>query len=321
MHSNFVKNVLVSSCQDMVCRIWSETDAQEPLGFYLATVIDPMSYTGLESIMGSFTLHWLNAKDLRHEVITKTDRLKTSAPDGPWADSLQPTPKPWKPADSDEESDSEEPDQQQSTASGAEDDFVFISDPQVQRSSPSRFANFTGSGDGMNSLSTCHTHTPYKRGHMAGIQKPFLDADDSWPDVLFLVHKDGSLIFWSVSHLDQYPRRDPNVKYISRTDEKIVPPSDAMGITGNVFVYPDGQISNWKRCLPDKQVATTAHRHHLLPRSHTHTHRPHDNARSTAEQRLQTCPRISMLLINNHASLFPAPRFTITSRTATSSRT
>ena len=46
IHSEFVANVLVTSSADNLCRVWSESAADEPFGVYLTAIIDPDSFPG-----------------------------------------------------------------------------------------------------------------------------------------------------------------------------------------------------------------------------------------------------------------------------------
>ena len=68
--TTFVSNVLLTSCADNVCRIWTETAHHESLGFYVAGVIDPAEYSALAPFAQTpFILNWVNTHVRRPPVM------------------------------------------------------------------------------------------------------------------------------------------------------------------------------------------------------------------------------------------------------------
>jgi hypothetical protein len=72
-----------------------------------------------------------------------------------------------------------------------------------------------------------------------------LTPDEAWPDMVFFIHPDGSIIFWSIRMLDVYPRRLPRVQLASWTVPGLIPPAIASKLESDVVVYPSSMVADW----------------------------------------------------------------------------
>ena len=247
MKTRFVCNVLLTSCQDNICRLWSETPADEPLKFYVCGVINPEEYSSLKSIpKTSFALHWLNTHEVHKEMI---DARRSATAGDAQTDERDETENkghiwctdPWSVEDEDEE---ELRRYVAKNASPAIDPTEVVAKPK-KKAKPKKMPT---------------PHTPSLDLPSSVWYKKQSNSDnltkETWPDMVFFVHPEGSIVFWSIRMLDTYPRQIPQVKLASWTVPGIIPSADASSLHPNVIVYPSSIASKWwfKRGNGDKKV-------------------------------------------------------------------
>lgn len=65
---SFNKNVLLTTCLDRVCRVWSETSFEESIGFYVCCFVEPSQSAATNDSMNTYipgTINWVDARELR----------------------------------------------------------------------------------------------------------------------------------------------------------------------------------------------------------------------------------------------------------------
>jgi hypothetical protein len=99
-------------------------------------------------------------------------------------------------------------------------------------------------------------------GGGSGPQRP----DEKWPDMVFYIHPDGSIMFFSIRLLDVYPRQLPRVQLASRTVAGLIPAAVASQLHSDLAVYPSSVLSDWwygrQRTQPEKRLRQ-AFRYHV----------------------------------------------------------
>eukprot|EP00041_Stephanoeca_diplocostata_P042119 m.10271 g.10271 ORF g.10271 m.10271 type:complete len:2710 (-) comp7311_c0_seq1:154-8283(-) len=279
IHAAFVRNVLVTACADGICRVWSETPSEEPCGFYIATSIDPETYTGMDTLYSSgtppdtrppFVLHWLDTHDLLHTIMDGTDKCRPGAggDSGHYshlstlatalitpvdatalsgdADGSTPRGNSDAAGRTEEEADDEDDD----------DGFVLVPETVSKTTAQQPAAQPVKFSYASAAMTTPHAPTVFSREHAAATHRPFESSGTTWADVLYFVHPNGSLVFWSISFLDDSPRRTPYVKLISGTVEGVIRPADAQTLAGRIVACRGKGLSNWKRCVPERSASS-----------------------------------------------------------------
>ena len=234
--TRFVCNVLLTSCKDNICRLWSETPADEPLKFYVCGVINPEEYSSLKSIpQTSFVLHWLNTHEMHKEMINarrsaNAEDVKTEQDDESVNKGHIWCTEPWSVEDEDE---AELREYIEKNARASVDTVPEMVTPQKNKSKAARMPA---------------PHTPSLELPSSVWYKKQTSSDDlkeTWPDMVFFVHPEGSIVFWSIRMLDTYPRQIPQVKLASWTVPGVIPCADAFQLHPNVTVYPSSIASKW----------------------------------------------------------------------------
>lgn len=275
----FVCNILLTSCEDNVCRLWSETPVDEPLKFYVCGVINPQDYSALKMIpTQAFVLHWLNSHELhrnitdaRHSEQNKARRSHHNthiwatgefvAGEAAWLEAQARTSSTavLEGVDEDGAADSVATDTAATAdaaaapaaESGSTESGSLGGSIDLEGGSGSGATSDNEEATGRPRASTSR-HTPsalsssntlYTR-RLASSATPH-NPDETWPDMVFFVHPDGSIIFWSIRMLDVYPRRLPRVQLASWTVPGLIPPAVAGNLSNEVVVYPSSVVSDW----------------------------------------------------------------------------
>jgi len=270
IHSTFVVNVLVTSCRDNLCRVWSESAASEPLGLFLTAIIDPSSFPGFEPVASGFRLHWLDCRSLRGDLAAQVAGLSTGGASGANCVTLQDTvPEPPASASEATETRSRSGTRGEATAAPARSsrvldtsDFVVIADDGGFRSSIMTPAPFSFSES---SLASPHVPSKVTRACLTMAVPPAEETEVL--DILYFVHPNGSLVFWSISYLDTVPRRSPYIKLISGTDTGVIPVGDGASVIGNVEAYLDRGHCLWRRRVNDFPADGHGDFSYYVPRS------------------------------------------------------
>eukprot|EP00037_Helgoeca_nana_P026163 m.293902 g.293902 ORF g.293902 m.293902 type:complete len:358 (-) comp27149_c1_seq1:516-1589(-) len=254
IHSTFVVNVLVTSCRDNLCRVWSESAADEPLGLFLTAIIDPEGFPGFEPVNSGFRLHWLDCRTLMAGLDEQVQGLRVAGPGVTSTISLH---NPRHSGDDDTASVGTGGGRSTTTtpagtpkmnrvgsecSNGTEDsDFVMIADDGGFRS-----AVMTRTAFSLEDNNLASPHVPSKVTR-ACLTEAVPSHESSAPDILYFVHPNGSIVFWSISFLDTAPRRSPFIKLISGTDVGVIPTVDGASVIGQVRAYLDCGLCLWRR--------------------------------------------------------------------------
>eukprot|EP00038_Savillea_parva_P002312 m.113177 g.113177 ORF g.113177 m.113177 type:complete len:2381 (+) comp10795_c0_seq1:217-7359(+) len=280
IHSTFVVNVLVTSCRDNLCRVWTESAADEPLGMYLTAIIDPDSFPGFEPVTSGFRLHWLDCRSLRGELNTQVNGLRIAGGGAQDVSLFGEAPRPVSVDVVVSGDDDREEGASKSVGAGAGgggDEKDVLTAPGMTDTG-AEFVLISGDGGFRNSMLT-PTQLTFTDNNLASPHVPskvtraclttVVPKEDrsNVSDILYFVHPNGSLVFWSVSYLDTVPRRSPYIKLISGTDVDVISVRDGASVIGPVEAYLDRGLCLWRRKVAELSAEARGDFEYLVPRS------------------------------------------------------
>ena len=254
--ARFVHNTLLTACRDNISRLWSETSASEPLKFYVSAVspqppsetppprltarqaIDPRNYAAFfESLDGDnrVTLHWLNTHELHQSLV---QGHKTAADSELGAGGLLPSHHGGTPTKSPGAGASP----QQGDRGSGRSAGLLDTRPESPQPPPCNGVPHSSLADFRSPLASA----------VQGIRGVTWERE-LWPDILFFVHPNGSIVFWSVSHLDEEPRRILTVHLVSWTVPGAIPAADAATALDDILVFPDSNGNALRRFFSAKE--------------------------------------------------------------------
>jgi hypothetical protein len=171
---------------------------------FLTAIIDPSTFPGFEPVTSGFRLHWLDTRTLHGELTKQVDGLRVAGPTVASGISLQDSIAEAGSADYADAAAAAHPDDSGAapgsginTASDDSSDFVIIADDGGFRSTVMTPSTFSLAD---NNLSSPHVPSKVTRGCLTMVLPP--EDRSKISDILYFVHPNGSIVFWSVSYLD-----------------------------------------------------------------------------------------------------------------------
>ncbi|KAI9089649.1 RAVE protein 1 C terminal-domain-containing protein [Phlyctochytrium arcticum] len=166
--TNTEDNVLMTLCQDNICRLWSPISSTQPFQFHLVAVIDPIDFPLTEdhtkhSSSHICTVHWLDSEQIYRAI-----------------------------------------------------HFRDLEEDRFSRKNNRR-----------------------KPGATLMKSRKLKEALKEYPDMLFHVQSDGSMVVWGIQHLTGRPRRVAKVIVVMKMEATVVP-QDHEYFGGKVICYHNG---------------------------------------------------------------------------------